>query len=65
MILKKRYAKKWHASFIAGVISYFIAVVYICFSYVGVQAIERNKDNSYLKQLFSEYTEKLSAVNRR
>ena len=53
LILKKKYAQKWHASFMAGSISYFIALLYIFVFYAGVQVIERKKDNAYLKQFFS------------
>lgn len=62
-ILKKRFSEKWHASFVAGVISYVVTLCLVFISFLGITVIERNKDNEYLKQLFADYSEKLIRIN--
>jgi hypothetical protein len=63
LILKKKYYKKWHASFMAGVSSYFVTLVVVFVSFVGINVIEKTKDNAYLKQFFAGYSEKISSIN--
>lgn len=62
-ILKERYPKKWHASFMAGAISYVVTLVLVGIPFLGITVIERSRDNTYLKQLFADYSEKLNRIN--
>jgi len=64
-ILKEKYAKKWHSSFMAGFISYSLVLLYIFISYFGIDVIERNKDNAFLKKYTLVYTDKQLDNNKR
>lgn len=62
-ILKKRYTQKWHASFMAGIISYILGLGLVGILFFGINVIERKKDNAYTKQILSFYGEKLNTFN--
>ncbi len=62
-ILKNRYSEKWHASFVAGTISYVITLgLYFIFLF-GIYGIETDRENEYLGRFFTYYTNELNDIN--
>jgi hypothetical protein len=64
-ILKKKYPKTWHASFMAGVGSYFLTLALVFVFFLGIQVIERTKDNVYLKQFLADFIENSENINEK